>query len=491
MRTPEALETLVEYGIIEEVLRPLMSGKEAQIYLVVSGGERRVAKVYKEAQDRSFKQRAEYTEGRKSRNSRDARAIAKHSRHGKAQDEAAWRSAEVNAIYRLTSAGVRVPTPYHFVDGVLVMELVTDANGDPAPRLGDLQFDPAGARQVYDHLLVEVIRMLCAGVVHGDLSEFNVLMAADGPVVIDFPQAVDPASNQSARKLLLRDVDNLHHFLARFVRGGRPPPFAQEMWDLYQSNLLTPETVLRGRHVASQRPTNTADVLAIIGDAERDHRRKQAREAGPGPQQARGPRIETRGPQGAPEARGPRIETRGPQGGRIETRGPQGASEARGPRIETRGPQGGRIETRGPQGGPRNETRAPQPDRGPRDDARAQQDRGPRDDARAQQDRGPRVETRGPQDRGPRSETRESQQDRGPRVETRGPQDRGPQVVTRAAGPRGEGQSTPNETRAAPAPTGAGETSGNGAGDEAPRKRRRRRSGASSDDPAAGSGSRA
>jgi len=333
MRTPEALESLVEYGIIEEVLRPLMSGKEAQIYLVISGGERRVAKVYKEAQDRSFRQRAEYTEGRKSRNSRDARAMAKHSRHGKAQDEAAWRSAEVNAIYSLSSAGVRVPTPYHFVDGVLVMELVTDAQGDPAPRLGDLQFEPAGAREVYEHLITQVVRMLCAGVVHGDLSEFNVLMGADGPVIIDFPQAVDPASNASARKLLIRDVDNLHRFVARFVRGGRPLPYAQEMWDLYQANLLTPETPLRGRHAASQRPTNTADVLAIIGDAERDHRRKQAREQNPGGRArpdatATGPQQGPRTQQPPPDPRGPDPQPRGAQ-----TSAPQGP---RGPKVEVR-----------------------------------------------------------------------------------------------------------------------------------------------------------
>lgn len=276
MRTPEALMSLVDYGIIEEVLRPLMSGKEAQIYLVISGGEQRVAKVYKEAQQRNFKNRAEYTEGRKTRNSRDQRAMGKHSRHGKAQDEAAWRSAEVDAIYRLQAAGVRVPVPYNFLDGVLVMELVKDAEGLPAPRLGDLDFDPATAKRIFDHLLAEVVRMLCAGVVHGDLSDFNVLLGADGPVVIDFPQAVDPASNMSARKLLIRDVDNLHRFLARFVRGGRPPPFAQEMWDLYQQNLLTPETELKGRHAASERPTNTRDVLALIGEANRDEMRRRA-----------------------------------------------------------------------------------------------------------------------------------------------------------------------------------------------------------------------
>ena len=298
MRTPEALETLVEYGIVEEVLRPLMSGKEAHVYLVRSGGELRVAKIYKDAQQRSFKQRSEYTEGRTTRNSRDRRAMAKHSQHGRKQDEAAWRSAEVNAIYRLTAAGVRVPVPYHFVDGVLVMELVRDHEGYPASRLGDLEYAPEVARRIFDILLASVVRMLCAGVVHGDLSEFNVLMAADGPVIIDFPQAVDPAVNASARKLLVRDVDNLLRFLGRHIRAARPLPYAQEMWELYQQNLLTPETVLRGRVSASHRPTNTSDVLALIGDADREHRR---RTAAPPPRGPRGPKVETRvNPRGAP-----------------------------------------------------------------------------------------------------------------------------------------------------------------------------------------------
>ena len=221
MRIPESLVTLADYGIIEEVVRPLMSGKEAQIYLVIAGGEQRVAKIYKEAENRSFKHRAEYTEGRKVRNTRDQRAISKRSSHGRAQDEAAWRAAEVNIIYRLQEAGVRVPVPYHFIDGVLVMELITDAEGNPAPRLGDLALSSEAATVVYDQLIRTVVRMLCAGVVHGDLSDFNVLMAAEGPVIIDFPQAVDPAHNQNARKLLLRDVNNLHDFLARFVRNAR------------------------------------------------------------------------------------------------------------------------------------------------------------------------------------------------------------------------------------------------------------------------------
>src|SRR5579872_5107925 len=167
MRTPDSLAPLFDYGVIDEVVRPLMSGKEAQVYVVTSGGQPCVAKVYKEAQNRSFKHRAEYTEGRKVRNSRDMRAIAKRSNYGRAQDESAWRSTEVDMIYRLHAAGVRVPAPRHFVEGVLIMELITDAEGHPAPRLADLQFDPAAAEAMYGKLLREVLRMLCAGVVHG------------------------------------------------------------------------------------------------------------------------------------------------------------------------------------------------------------------------------------------------------------------------------------------------------------------------------------
>ena len=248
MRIPESLATLAEYGIISEVERSLMSGKEAEVYLVIAGGERRVAKIYKEAQNRTFKHRADYTEGRKVRNSRDQRAIDKHSKHGRGQDEAAWRSTEVDMIYRLQAAGVRVPAPYHFIDGVLVMELVTGTDGEPAPRLGEVDFSPEQARAVHARLLREVVRMLCAGVVHGDLSDFNVLMGTDGPVIIDLPQAVDPSKNQNARKLLLRDVDNLQRFLRRFVPTAQHAPYAEEMWALYESNQLTPETALRGQY---------------------------------------------------------------------------------------------------------------------------------------------------------------------------------------------------------------------------------------------------
>jgi RIO kinase 1 len=275
MRTPDSLAPLVDYGIIEEVVRPLMSGKEAQVYVVVSGGKHCVAKVYKEAQNRTFKNRAEYTEGRKVRNSRDQRAIDKRSKHGRAQDEAAWRSTEVEMIHRLLAAGVRVPVPAHFIDGVLLMELITDADGNPAPRLADLVFDPDGARAMYERLLREVIRMLCAGVVHGDLSDFNVLVGAEGPVLIDFPQSVDTAHNANARKLLLRDVENLHRFLSQFAPQARRLPYAEEMWELFQQNAITPETQLTGRYRPSERRANTHTVLGLIHDANYDERKRR------------------------------------------------------------------------------------------------------------------------------------------------------------------------------------------------------------------------
>jgi len=275
MRISDSLQGLIDHGVLDDVIRPLMAGKEAQVFLVISGGEQRVAKVYKEAQDRTFQARAQYTEGRRVRNSRDQRAMNKGSRYGRAQNEAAWRSTEVDMIYRLHEAGVRVPTPYHFIDGVFIMELVRGVDGGPAPRLGEVPFSCEEATQVFARLLRETVRMLSAGVVHGDLSDFNVLMASDGPVIIDLPQAVNAASNQNARKLLLRDVDNLQRFLARFVPGHRPLPYAQEMWDLYERGDLKPDTVLTGHWVGSAKPARTHEVLALIGDAERDEQRRR------------------------------------------------------------------------------------------------------------------------------------------------------------------------------------------------------------------------
>jgi RIO kinase 1 len=280
MRVPDELSALVDDGIIDEVIRPLMSGKEAQIYLVLSQGQERVAKVYKQAQNRSFKHRADYTEGRKVRNSRDQRAMAKRSKHGREQDEASWRSTEVDTIYRLQSAGVPVPTPYQFVDGVLVMELVTDELGSPAPRLGDVDLHPHDATLIYQTLINRVVQMLCAGVVHGDLSEFNVLLGARGPVVIDFPQAVDPSKNQNARMLLIRDVENLHRFHQRFVPNAPKLPYAQEMWALFEQNRLTPDTRLSGRFMTANTRVNTSAVMGLIGDANRDELRRRVMQGG-------------------------------------------------------------------------------------------------------------------------------------------------------------------------------------------------------------------
>ncbi|MBJ7419742.1 MAG: serine protein kinase RIO, partial [Rhodoferax sp.] len=222
MKAPPRLQTLVDEGLIDTVVRQLMSGKEAMVYVVRCGDETRCAKIYKEATQRSFRQAVDYTENRKVKNSRSARAMAKGSKFGRQEQESAWQSAEVDALYRLAAAGVRVPQPYNFFDGVLLMELVTDAHGDAAPRLNDVSFTPAQAMKHHATLIAEVVRMLCAGVVHGDLSEFNILLAhtpglgdtpgVDEPVIIDLPQAVDAAGNNHAQRMLLRDVGNLRDF---------------------------------------------------------------------------------------------------------------------------------------------------------------------------------------------------------------------------------------------------------------------------------------
>lgn len=276
MHYPDSLATLVAQGIITEVLRPLRSGKEAQIYLVVSEGEERVAKIYKEAQNRSFKHRSDYTEGRQTRSSRDARAMNKHTRYGRSKDEEAWKSAEVEAIYKLSAAGVRVPVPYNFIDGVLIMELVKDSEGDPAPRLGEAEISAGEARTIFDQLLAEVVRMLDAGLVHGDLSDFNVLLGARGPVVIDFPQSVDAARNQNARELLIRDVDNLTHFLSRFEPAMKGRPYGQELWQIYERGELRADTPLTGVYKPPERKVDTAALLEDIGELEREEMKRRA-----------------------------------------------------------------------------------------------------------------------------------------------------------------------------------------------------------------------
>ncbi|MEX8517814.1 MAG: PA4780 family RIO1-like protein kinase [Leptothrix sp. (in: b-proteobacteria)] len=267
MKAPKRLQALIDEGLIDTVVRQLMSGKEAKVYVVRCGGETVCAKVYKEATERSFRQAVDYTENRKVKNTRQARAMAKGTRFGREKQEEAWQSAEVDALYRLAAAGVRVPTPHNFCDGVLLMELVADEHGDAAPRLNDVVFTPEEARRHHATLLTEVVRMLCAGVVHGDLSEFNILLAADGPVIIDLPQAVDAAGNNHAHRMLLRDVTNLRNFFGAFAPELLHSQFGAEIWDLYQRGVLHPETALTGRFERKKTAVDLGSVLREIDDA--------------------------------------------------------------------------------------------------------------------------------------------------------------------------------------------------------------------------------
>ena len=269
MKAPQRLQTLIDEGLIDSVQRQLMSGKEAMVFVVRCGDETRCAKVYKEATQRSFRQAVDYTENRKVKNSRQARAMAKGTRFGKQAQEAAWQSAEVDALYRLAHAGVRVPRPYNFHDGVLLMELVADAEGAAAPRLNDVQFTAEEARTHHASLIGEVVRMLCAGVIHGDLSEFNILLAADGPVIIDLPQAVDAAGNNHAQRMLLRDVGNLRHFFGGFAPELRHTQFGPEMWSLFERGLLQTDTPLTGRYEHRAGAVDLRQVMREI-DAARD-----------------------------------------------------------------------------------------------------------------------------------------------------------------------------------------------------------------------------
>jgi RIO kinase 1 len=261
MKAPPRLQSLIEEGLIDTVVRQLMSGKEAMVYVVRCGDETRCAKIYKEATQRSFRQAVDYTENRKVKNSRQARAMAKGTKFGRESQEAAWQSAEVDALYRLADAGVRVPKPHNFCDGVLLMELVTDEHGDAAPRLNDVVLSPEQAREHHAMLLVQVVRMLCAGVVHGDLSEFNILLAEDGPVIIDLPQAVDAAGNNHARRMLLRDVANLRGFFGGFAPELLHTEFGPEIWALYERGMLQPDTPLSGRF---ERKTGAVDVGGLM-----------------------------------------------------------------------------------------------------------------------------------------------------------------------------------------------------------------------------------
>ncbi len=276
MKTPARIQPLVADGLIDHVMRQLMSGKEAMVYVVQCGDEVRCAKVYKEVNKRGFHKTVDYTEGRRIKNSRQARAMAKGSRYGRQEEEAAWQSAEVDALRRLAASGVRVPTPYDFYEGVLLMELVTDEDGEPAPRLNDVVLSADDARTFHADLVRQVVLMLCAGIIHGDLSEYNVLVDSRGPVIIDLPQAVDAAANNKAAELLERDVTNLAAYFGQFAPELRTTDYGRELWALYESGKLHPDSVLTGVFVADQGPTDLDDVLQVIEAAQREEDARQA-----------------------------------------------------------------------------------------------------------------------------------------------------------------------------------------------------------------------
>ena len=275
MKTPKRIEPLVQDGLVDEVIRQLMSGKEATVYVVRCGEEIRCAKVYKEANKRSFRQSTDYTEGRKVKNSRRARAMEKGTSYGRKAQEEAWQNAEVDALYRLAAAGVRVPKPYNFHEGVLLMELVTDSEGNAAPRLNDLELTAELSREYHRILIMQVVRMLCAGIVHGDLSEYNVLVDSTGPVIIDLPQAVDAAANNQARKMLLRDVQNLATYFGRFAHELLTTDYGREIWSLYQSSQLHPESVLTGCFNPVESPVDMKSVMREITDTLKEEESRQ------------------------------------------------------------------------------------------------------------------------------------------------------------------------------------------------------------------------
>lgn len=277
MKVPKRLELLVEEGLVDEVLSQLMSGKEATVYVVRCGAETRCAKVYKDAKQRSFKQAVSYTEGRKVKNSRQARAMEKGTRYGRQMQEELWQNAEVDALFKLANAGVRVPQPYICTDGVLLMELVADAEGDVAPRLNDVSLTHALALQYHAFLLNQVVRMLCAGIVHGDLSEFNILLGTQGPVIIDLPQAVDAAGNHEAATMLYRDVRNLATYFGQFAPELLTTEYGREIWKLYESGELTPQTELTGLFEADTTPVDMADLMGEIEASRREEEERLRR----------------------------------------------------------------------------------------------------------------------------------------------------------------------------------------------------------------------
>ncbi|WP_202303460.1 PA4780 family RIO1-like protein kinase [Dryocola clanedunensis] len=275
MKIPNRIQPLVDDGLIDNVLQRLKSGKEADVYTVLCGDKIQCAKVYKEATQRSFKQAVQYQEGRKVRNSRNARAMQKGSKFGRKQQEETWQTAEVDALFRLAEAGVRVPQPYLCIDGVLLMELVTDAEGSVAPRLSDVTFTEEEAIADFDTMIRNIVRMLCAGIVHGDLSEFNVLLDGQGPVIIDLPQAVDAAANNHAESMFERDVNNITSYYGQFAPQLLQTRYAKEIWALYEDGKLTPEIALTGLFVEEHHEVDMDSLIDEIITAEDEYYDRQ------------------------------------------------------------------------------------------------------------------------------------------------------------------------------------------------------------------------
>ena len=282
MKVPQRLIPLYEEGLIDEVLSQLMSGKEATVYIVRCGDNIRCAKVYKDIKQRSFRQAASYLEGRKVQNSRQQRAMEKGSRYGREVQEKLWQTAEVDALFRLANAGVRVPTPYICTDGVLLMDLVTDADGNAAPRLDDVDFTQEQALALHKVLLDEVVRILCEGMVHGDLSEYNILLAADGPVIIDLPQAVNAAGNNEAPVMLERDVENLTTFFGRFAPQLIGTHYGKEIWKLYEAGELKVGMHLTGKVAADTREVDMDALMQELEETrlEQEEKLRRAAQAG-------------------------------------------------------------------------------------------------------------------------------------------------------------------------------------------------------------------
>jgi RIO kinase 1 len=275
----DPLAPLVADGVVEEICARLKSGKEADLWLVRHGGALVAAKVYKAREARSFRNNAGYKEGRQVRDTRTQRAMDRGSRFGQAAAEEAWKAKEADALHALHAAGVRVPRPVMFYEGVLLMELVVDAHGHPAPRLVDARIAREEAVPLYADLRAQAVRMLGCDLIHGDLSPYNVLLGRDGPVVIDFPQVVGAAHNSQAESFFRRDLENLRRFFAavdpalRCAEGD-----AHEIWRAYVRRELTPDFVPKQRSVAAAPRTGQGHEHAHAqGHARGERRRGRSR----------------------------------------------------------------------------------------------------------------------------------------------------------------------------------------------------------------------